>query len=109
MNKDNTNESRYCRVGATLLLKTLSGLSVKSGINLVFVIFTGTFLAGKVEAAIQAPILRFEHSQSQATFGMAYNDSITNLTVINTVGHPTYFRAGGDYNDAWTREQSAAK
>jgi len=53
-----------------------------------------------------APVINFTFPQSQRTFGAAYNDSITNLMVINTVGSPAYFRAGGDYNDSWTRDGS---
>jgi glycogen debranching enzyme len=52
------------------------------------------------------PVVNFTYAQSQGTFGSAYNDSITNLTVINTIGNPSYFRAGGDYNDSWTRDGS---
>ena len=56
--------------------------------------------------AAVTPVIHFTFLQSQRTFGAAYNDSITNLTVINTVGDPAYFRAGGDYNDSWTRDGS---
>jgi hypothetical protein len=59
-----------------------------------------------IASAATAPAIHFAFPQSQRTFGAAYNDSITNLTVINTVGNPPYFRAGGDYNDSWTRDGS---
>jgi hypothetical protein len=59
-----------------------------------------------IASAATAPAIHFVFPQSQQTFGAAYNDSITNLTVINTVGNPVYFRAGGDYNDSWTRDGS---
>jgi len=57
-------------------------------------------------SAATAPVIHFTFPKSQRTFGAAYNDSITNLMVINTVGTPAYFRAGGDYNDSWTRDGS---
>lgn len=56
-------------------------------------------------SAVTTPVLTFVNSGTQQTIGNAYNDAIYNLTVTNTVGSPTYFRAGGDYA-VWTRDGS---
>ncbi len=78
---------------------------MKACVTAFFFLLTVIF-RDRTEAAVIAPTIQFAYPESQAAFGKAYNDSITNLTVINTVGRPVYFRAGGDYNDAWTRDGS---
>jgi hypothetical protein len=72
---------------------------------LSFIVISNIFITPITHSAVSTPIITFVNSSTQQTIGNAYNDSIYNLTVTNTVGSPTYFRAGGDYA-VWTRDGS---
>ena len=67
-----------------------------------------------------APKLRFDNNLTQRTLGRAYNDALDNLLRINTVADAEnkhdkaglmsdsklFVRAGGAYNEPWTRDAS---
>ena len=68
----------------------------------------------------KAPTLRFQNELSQRVLGRAYNDALDNLLRINTVpdnenkhdkaglmsDSKLFIKAGGAYNDPWTRDAS---
>ena len=90
-----TNDLKVASLPRIIMLKTSMS---KLALLLLF--------SAATAPAASNPVIHFAFPQSQRTFGAAYNDSLANLTVINTVGAPAYFRAGGDYNDSWTRDGS---
>ena len=67
-----------------------------------------------------APILQFQNALTQRTLGRAYDDALDNLLRINTVADAEnkhdkaglmsdsklFIKAGGGYNDPWTRDAS---
>ena len=67
-----------------------------------------------------APTLQFQNDLTQRTLGRAYNDALDNLLRINTVADADnkhdkaglmgdsklFVRAGGAYNEPWTRDAS---
>ena len=68
----------------------------------------------------KAPTLRFENALTQRTLGRAYDDALDNLLRINTVpdnenkhdkaglmdASKLFVKAGGAYNEPWTRDAS---
>ncbi|BDI31115.1 hypothetical protein CCAX7_31660 [Capsulimonas corticalis] len=73
------------------------------------------------DPVVRAPVLTFQDRMAQSTLGDAYQNALDNLLRINTVpdtekahnkagmmtGDPGMFvRAGGGYNEPWTRDAS---
>ena len=80
-----------------------------------------TLPAKRAPAPLEAPRLAFQNRAIQGRLGTAYQDALTNLLRTNTVpdllhthngsglmtGDPAlYVRAGGGYNEPWTRDAS---
>ncbi|MCR6487545.1 glycogen debranching protein [Amycolatopsis sp. OK19-0408] len=86
---------------------------------LLAVAIAGGVVTGTAAAAPPTPDLEFANPASQALFGSAYAAALDNLVRTNTIGYDAKYdksglldpavgivRAGGGYNQPWTRDAS---
>ena len=104
---------RRCGIWATLVATVLCGERVPAAGSQT-----------KTEAR-SAPVLQFASSEKQAMLGLPYQSAVDNLLRVNTVAYAThgkarvynqtgllttepamFFRAGGGYDQPWTRDAS---
>ena len=104
------------------------GTTLRAGAAALLGLFSGVPISAQTilkAAPADAPVLTFAQPEQQASLGAAYRAALDNLLRVNTVPYElgpktrafnqtgllakspaTFFRAGGGYDEPWTRDAS---